>query len=156
MSSPIKRSEALTPLSHDHHATLVFCLRLKNAIAANVDVETLKKYVQWFYTKNLITHFKEEEELLFRKTPHPLCERAANEHRNIEELVERFVSTGMLSTATELHQLIHNHVRFEERELFPLLEQIMKPQDLKLAGEALSANHTDVCHTEFEPAFWLK
>ena len=156
MASPIKRSEALTPLSHDHHATLVFCLRLKNAIAANVDVETLKKYVQWFYSKNLITHFKEEEELLFQKTPHPLCERATNEHRNIEELVESFVSNGVLATATTLHLLINSHVRFEERELFPLLEQIMNTADLKLAGEVLSSNHTDVCHTEFEPAFWLK
>ena len=156
MSSPIKRSKELTPLSHDHHATLVFCLRLKNAIAANVDVEVIKKYVNWFYTKNLIAHFKEEEELLFQKTPHPLCDKATKEHRYIEELVQKFVNSGNTSTASALQKLIKEHVRFEERELFPLLEQIMNPQHLKLAGEKLSAAHTDVCHTEFEPAFWLK
>lgn len=154
MPSPIKRSAELTPLSHDHHTTLVFALRLKNGLAAAVDSSVLQQYVSWYFTGHMLQHFREEEELLFKRSDLPECVRAMEEHVAIHALANDFIATANRQAAEDFHQLVTAHVRFEERELFPLLEKTLPAYVLKYAGTKLAVSHHDACMGNFSPAFW--
>jgi len=43
MSNPIKRNEALKPLSRDHHHGLLLCWKIRQGIKLNIEPERIKK-----------------------------------------------------------------------------------------------------------------
>lgn len=93
-----------------------------------------------FFAAETRPHFRDEEERLFpllvgaEEPATELRSRALLEHRRLRELagtLERELSAGDVS-ATTLRQLgdaLTQHIRFEERVLFPLIEQVT-PEDV--------------------------
>lgn len=79
----MKRSEALTPLSHDHHQALVLAQRLRRADAGNAP--EVRDAFLGFWREHGQRHFREEEELLLPAyaghgdAHHPLVLRALGE-----------------------------------------------------------------------------
>ena len=87
-----------------------------------------KAFLQ-FYAEHAVPHFREEEEWLFplvadSDEAQPQVVRALLEHQRLHALAARLRS-GDTAIAAELAELLEAHVRFEERELFPLLERIV-------------------------------
>ena len=52
-NAPIKRTEVLKPLSHEHHHGLLLCWKIKTGIKKNIDAARIKKYADWFYRSHL-------------------------------------------------------------------------------------------------------
>lgn len=122
----MKRSEALTPLSHDHHQALVVAQRLRRATSSS---DQAAEDFRRFWRDHGAAHFRIEEEVLLPMwrtlgTPDPEhVARVAQEHLEIRALAMAVAEEGAkLEQIQQLGELMHAHVRYEERELFPLIE----------------------------------
>jgi mannose-6-phosphate isomerase-like protein (cupin superfamily) len=135
----MKRDPALIPLSHDHHHALAAARRLRVAadgVEAQVEAVTFLR----FFAEESVRHFREEEERLFplvvdHEEAQPLVVKALLEHQQLHAMAARLAS-GEMAPMGDLAGLLDGHVRFEERELFPLIE--------RLVGDGLSALEFDV------------
>jgi len=138
----MKRHASLVPLSHDHHHALVEARRLGRA-AEGMDTERCEAAADFirFFSTETVRHFREEEEQLFpalvgqEDAAEPLLVQALLEHQRIHALVGRLehaLAADKVDAATmrELAELLEVHVRLEERQLFPLIEQVVSPDVL--------------------------
>lgn len=139
----MKRHPALIPLSHDHHAELVQARRLRLASGSDVPearAAAATEYVSAFFTETA-SHLRVEEEQLFPLLERhaggsPLLERVLNEHgelRGLASALREEVAAGDVSgeTMLQLADLLDAHVRREERELFPVIEQTVPDAELR-------------------------
>jgi len=128
---PQKRHPALHTLSSEHHHGLVFSSRIKIGISKNVDVKRICSYVNWFKNNYLFVHFDIEEKHVFPVLggEHKHVITAVNDHIKIRRLLEGpDYSFKMLN---ELATLLISHIRFEERYLFPEIQEEATEDQLK-------------------------
>lgn len=137
----------MIPLSHDHHHGLVAAGRLKRGEPAHAG-ETLAASVAHLWRAELAGHFRIEEELIvpatrdIRELRDPV-ERMLTEHRRIREVIEKVAGEdsedARRERARELGDLLESHIRFEERDLFPMLELSLTPEVLDAIGGAITS-----------------
>ena len=147
------RNENLYVFSHEHHHGLVFAVRLKKA--SQTDEETLKKYIQHFWNNALDAHFKNEEELFLDLiTNEELKTQFLYEHNLINSLVNEIQTSsgGIVQKALDLSDKLKLHVKFEEKILFPWLQENLTVVELNNIGTSLKK--IEVKAHEFEPKFW--
>jgi hypothetical protein len=132
----MKRSAALTSLSHDHHHALDVARRLRRASPADFDV--VRSYLLEFWEPRGRRHFEVEECVLLGAFDDDEWQAAAGriqvEHDRIREQV---ASLSGPQDARALGDLFHDHVRFEERVLFAMLEARLSEDELKTLGAAI-------------------
>jgi hemerythrin-like domain-containing protein len=139
----MKRAAALVPLSHDHHVALEVALRLSRADPGDV-AGAVKRFDDYWQLRGR-RHLETEEELVFTRPGDAewrrLTTRANDEHARIRELADGLHDqpAGEVATANALGALLHDHVRFEERELFVTLENSLTEIELTDLGTALQA-----------------
>jgi hemerythrin-like domain-containing protein len=142
----MKRSAALAPLSRDHHHALEAALRLRRA--QHGDLHDAVRHFQDFLEPRGRRHFEIEEELLVGALPETdgdwlaATARMLDEHariRRLADLVAGRPAEDRLAHAHELGELLRDHVRFEEREVFPLLEARLPASELAALGAAVEA-----------------
>lgn len=145
------------PLSREHHTGLLFCWKLRQGIKRNVPTGRMQAYVQYFWDTHLQPHFGEEEALLFRQVPHKFCEAALAQHRQIQDLVGQITAAGTAppEAYAALAALIDEHIRFEEREVFPYLEASLSAESLSRIGAALKKTHAAPPADNYPDEFWL-
>jgi hemerythrin-like domain-containing protein len=131
----MKRHDALIPLTHDHHHALVQARRLLVAATSEPDQRLVaaREFID-FYDRDTLAHFREEEELIFplvvdREEAEASLTRLMMEHLRIHALVRRVaveIEQGDLQTATmtSLSDLLEAHIRFEEKTVFPMIEEL--------------------------------
>lgn len=148
---PLKRHSTLQNLSREHHDILVFALRLKKGIANHAKVEDMQAYCNWFWEDYLAAHFQLEEERLFPllgKT-HDLVVKAKDQHQKLMDLFQ--LSAKKEDDFTLLYTLLKQHVRFEERELFHVLQA--EVEEDKLLSFSQKHQKQQVCGVWVD-AFW--
>ena len=153
---PIKRSAELTPLSHDHHEALLFVFRLRQGLKNGTDPKLLASFVQWFWERHMQEHFREEEQILAPHLPadHPLLLQMIDEHQEIEAMIHINESIPDSSLLARFALTLHDHVRFEERTLFPYAEQYIPAEKLELIRQELVK--TERSCEKFTPEFWAR
>jgi Hemerythrin HHE cation binding domain len=140
----VKRSAALTPLSHDHQHALDAALRLRRA-----DEETLGAAItgfQEFFEREGRRHFAIEEELVLPALPADDPEWAAGVERVRDDHAAIRAAAGALGDAADARALgerLNDHVRFEERTLFPLIERRLAGAELERLGAAIAVAERD-------------
>lgn len=141
----MRRDPALVSLSRDHHQALVVAQCLKRATLETVDaaVERLRAY----WERRGADHFAAEEQILLPA----LAQGARHEHHVVSQvlldhLVLRHRAAVLLDDgphddhleeAQALGTALAEHVRREERELFPLIEQALPRDQLDQLAELL-------------------
>lgn len=138
----MKRHPALVALSDDHHHELVQARRLLRAAEAGPGerLESARVYVEAFFT-DTVDHFRREEETVFplyarqAAADSELLGRILREHMELHGLARALraeVTAGDVSAATlaELGELLRDHVRLEERELFEDVQRVVPPAQL--------------------------
>jgi hemerythrin-like domain-containing protein len=131
-----KRHARLIPLTHDHHHALAQARRLR--IAAGGDgADLLARATEFFrfFHDETIRHFREEEEIVFPlgigdERAQPLLARVMLEHLQLHAYVASMgeqIDAGKISpeVAIQLADALEAHIRFEEGEVFPQLEEIV-------------------------------
>jgi hemerythrin-like domain-containing protein len=121
----VKRSEALRSLSRDHHQALVIARDLRRA----EDPPRAARHFLEFWKQHGELHFRVEEEVLLPcwallgKVNADAAARVAREHLSIRRSAMALESGRVsLEQIHDLAEQLEAHVRFEERELFALLE----------------------------------
>ncbi len=120
----MKRSAALQEFSREHHRALVIAnhiRRLDGDEAAGQAMLSQLNNSDFF--DELASHFAAEEQQLGTALPHhpALAVRFVREHTELRRLMAGLRS-GDGQLLGHFGQLLANHVRFEERELFGVLE----------------------------------
>jgi hypothetical protein len=117
----MKRDARLHSLSADHHHALVIARDLERAADAGVAAALRARF-----DRDLAPHFALEERLLLPALRaaglDALTERTLGEHRALREHLEA-AEGGDLGRLRAFAALLTEHVRFEERELFPACEE---------------------------------
>lgn len=151
---PIKRNENLVVFSREHHHGLVFCTRLKKA--DKTDEKTICSFVKDFWENDLSDHFEREERILLPLLwEDVITKQFLNEHDQIIEMIQVIISNNSLDVFKDtftLAKLISNHIRFEERIMFPWVEKVLTPEELLKVGKEL--NHKEITAHYFSPEFW--
>jgi len=153
---PIKRSKELAPLSREHHDGLMYVWKIREGIKNGASVDKLSNYTKWFWLQHIKPHFYQEEKILLPYIPsdHEFAIRLQREHENIREFILNLDTEADTTTFLQLCDLLNDHIRFEERQLFPYLEQTVSTEDLKKIFELLEEH--PVCATGWDDEFWLK
>jgi Hemerythrin HHE cation binding domain len=139
----MKRDPALISLSRDHHLALFVGQKLRRTTPDGCAEAREAALVYW--RGHGRAHFRLEEEVLlpayagFGDPHHPLVARALCEHAAIRHQVA-VISRGPTATLADLRALgtqLTDHVRLEERRLFPLIERSMPAAELAAVAAAL-------------------
>ncbi|MDT0678467.1 hemerythrin domain-containing protein [Autumnicola musiva] len=128
---PLRRHEALKPLSRQHHFGLLFSWKLRKGFAESISIDRLKAFADWFFIHETQPHFKIEEEYIFPilGTGHALIIRALKEHRRIERLFRDIENPK--NSLSLLEEELEAHIRFEERLLFTEIQKAATKEELR-------------------------
>jgi hypothetical protein len=127
---PQKRHKALQPLSREHHHGLLLSWKIRNGFNKNIDPKRIKTYANWFFETHLIPHFEMEENHIFSilDSDNELIKRALAEHRRLKRL---FSETEVeAKTLSKIEEELEQHIRFEERVLFPEIQKFATEEQL--------------------------
>lgn len=140
----MKRSAQLSSLSREHHVALEMALRLRKATAS--DAGAVRERFVRFFEDEARPHFRAEEELLLpafarHVSPEdPDIVRVLTDHVEVRRRAAD-LAAGVVDLA-ELHalgNLLHDHIRHEERRLFPRIEAALDSEALAQLGAVLDA-----------------
>lgn len=140
----MKRDPALVSLSHDHHQALFVAHKLTRA-SSETAAEALAA-LDAYWSGHGQSHFRAEEEILFpayagHADPYdPLLARALCDHVAIRQRVNNALEHAAApeqAALSQLGRLMQEHVRFEERTLFPRIEAALPAAELAAVAEGL-------------------
>jgi quercetin dioxygenase-like cupin family protein len=144
----MKRHQALISFSHDHHEALVAARRLRLGADAPDPIAAVSAFLG-FFAASAVPHFREEEEVLFPQVvgveaARELVVQALLEHQRLyagaaelRDLVAQGAdSRDLAGPMCDLATLLKTHVHFEERQLFPLIEQVLSEEALNTLATA--------------------
>jgi hemerythrin-like domain-containing protein len=145
----MKRDPALHPLSHDHHQALLAAQRLKHAVNVTRATDAFLS----FWRAHGHAHLRIEEEVLLpgwvrhdANADHAMLARVLTEHLMVRGEVRRLKREGpSIEQLHDLGALLESHVHFEERTLFPRIEE-------RLSFEAIGELGADVAAAEASAA----
>ncbi len=149
---PIKRHEALKPISREHHHGLLLCWKIRQGLSKDIAPKRIKAYVDWFWDTHLKFHFEVEEKHVFPvlANDHPLVIQVLEEHKQIHALIES--KQDVLETLKTLEKVLDDHIRFEERVLFNEIQNIATPAQLS----EIDLHHNEIFTDTWEDEFWLR
>jgi hemerythrin-like domain-containing protein len=142
-----RRSRELQPLSSEHHQALLVAFQLRKAVAGHAetagaprDLDGMLALARRFEETVLSAHTSAEEDLLGRFLSPSDLHRLREEHRQLHALLREARSgepSVRRSPLAAFAELLEQHVRWEERELFPRFEAAIAAEDLSLLGHEL-------------------
>ena len=149
----MKRAPELRDLSDHHHQGLVQARRLRRAATGEVASaleETSETFLE-FWQEETTAHFREEEEVLLPVLTRyrggiggePIAEMLA-QHAQIRglvmELSDELRNKALKpETLQRIGEVLETHIRLEEREVFPMIEEVLAEEGLKEVAGRLKA-----------------
>ena len=154
----MKRHAGLHALSQHHHFALTQALLMRRAaqVPAARRATALRQAAQAFlrfWKKTGQQHFREEEEILLpayarhaRLDRDAAAMRLLAEHAQIRAQVQQLEESLEAAAVAEesvaaLARALHDHVRFEENEVFPRIEAALEEAELLALGQRLTRLH---------------
>jgi hypothetical protein len=141
----VKRSEALILLSRDHHHALDVARILGRTDGSDLE-EALGRLAEFWEPRGR-RHFEIEEELILPAVPpsddewREAAQRVREDHEWIRSRVAGLGDEPGVERAHELGRRMHDHVRFEERRLFGMLEERLTEDELLRLATAVEERH---------------
>lgn len=139
----MKRSDALAPLSRDHHQALAVALRLRRAADPAADRAAFLA----FFEHEGAVHFAIEEDVVLPTVAEALPVSDPDVRRVLDEHAELRRRAAALAAAPEpdpgelrgIGELLAGHVRHEERVLFGRVEEALDADGLRELGRRIAA-----------------
>ena len=134
----MKRHKALITLSSDHQNGLAVSNKLKYSYKPTSSEippsspEQLKELLLKFFREHLHEHFEIEEKILAPYFPeNDMMQRMLNEHVMLNKMISEIESVPAgRDTLNDFGKMLEAHIRFEERELFPMIEKNLSEEQL--------------------------
>lgn len=150
--APLKRIKELQPFSREHHHGLMLCWKIGKGLRGSIETVRIKEYADHFYQSNLVKHFEDEEKFIFPVlgSDHPMIQRALAEHRRLHRLFME--DKDVLKALSLIEEELDAHIRFEERVLFPAIQQKATADELR----AIEKHHQEIEACEdWHDEFWI-
>ena len=157
IKKPVNRNEHIKVLSREHHFSLLFCWKIRQGLKSNVASERIGKYVRYFWQQRLQWHFRQEEKILFATIKDNQVQKAINEHKHIKRIIEDLWDSenDERKSLAKIADVVDEHVRYEERVLFPHLERKLSKEQLEHIGNRIQKCHLSSSLDDyFEDQFW--
>lgn len=126
----MKRCPELQELSREHHTALRLALHWRRAADSGDEpqIDAACSHLRQTFHAELLPHFREEEHALLPRMEaagaSALAARTLIEHRAMQRLA-RELELPDGDVLRRFADLLTEHVRFEERELFPAAENLL-------------------------------
>lgn len=136
----MKRHVSLALLSSDHHHGLNIARMLSSREKINsLGVNEVYNRLADFFNSELVMHFEEEETILVpRLEGHILIKRMCDEHNKLRGMFNTLsTEEDMVNILISFGKLLDSHIRFEERELFPMIESTLPEKTLIEIGNLI-------------------
>lgn len=136
--------ESLISLSHAHRDALLLAWRLRTGDLSKREPELRAKHLSAFFDYRLINHLKLEEELLFQQSVQycgveaSLIDLLLSDHRELRAKATA-IKAGAHDQVDSFCALLERHSRTEERQLFVLAQNRMKPAEMAQLGRQIKA-----------------
>ncbi len=151
-----RRHASLIPLSRQHQHALALSLIIRRRFGIGKGEATWQEEIAArigkLYTAELSAHFEVEEAVLFPDMerylgPLELLSELRPEHQSLRHLVQVIGSRQpvFLPTADEFAALLEQHIRKEERQLFPEFEKRMPAEEALKVGREIDARLIKAC-----------
>lgn len=154
----MKRNVNLVELSRDHHHGLLLGWKVKQGLKNQTSLEEIQKYIVHFVEIALKPHFQEEETqlLVFLNPENDFRKRTEKEHEEILALAEQLTLSNLLTEdgILKFADFLEKHIRFEERELFPYMENNLSEKELEEIGTKIAAIHKPYVEN-YSNEFWI-
>jgi len=143
----MQRAPELIPLSHQHHHGLAAAKRVLGTLdidTSDAGTRMLAEQAAHFHKIDLEPHFVAEETWLLPHAPAALRERTLTDHSQLRALVE--FGSDLSAVREQLRtwsDMLTQHIRFEERELFPALQGLLSTERLRHIGRELESLETE-------------
>lgn len=136
----MKRAAALRPLSREHQVALLVAKKLREAD----DLQYAARRFLDFWHDDGRRHFRVEEEVLLpgwalhAEVDREGVRRMLDDHLAIRrEALRLEAGESTLEEVRDLGRLLHDHARFEERQLFPRVEADLDEAELAQLATAI-------------------
>ena len=158
----VQRDRRLARLSEEHHHGLVFALRIERELPAASDDEVERLYSELlrFWSRGLLPHFHTESECLLarlirhRPLDDPQIGRLHTEHLTVYGLVSRMqdatTQDERREALREFGVTLHDHIRWEERELFEVAQDELSEGELDALGAEIVERHPKLTSAPWE------
>ncbi len=145
----MKRHPSLIPLSRQHHRALLLAQMLKlsapDYIGMPTDASGKTLHALTFFASDLLPHFEAEEKIfnMLRNIDPELdiaLEQILAEHELLRDLFQSLPRHAAdVVYLDSIGQMLENHIRREDRELFPMIER-------KAPEEVMTTIASILCH----------
>ena len=134
----MKRIEQLQGLSREHHNSLVMAKKLAELAENGSNDELLAaiEKVKRYYESELEVHFQHEERTIFAliykqyKEHVPIATKLLKEHGAMRLAIPQMTLDNAKEDLADFAEILKNHTRVEERELFPIIEKLFTEEQL--------------------------
>lgn len=154
--SPVDRFPELRGISKEHHDGLMLSWKIRTGTAKGVAPARIRRYCRRFLREQLKPHFHIEESVLFPVLgmDHPGVRRAMAEHRRLQRLING--NSDAVVAVALVEEELEAHIRFEERQLFNLIQQAATPEQLAEIEKAHADLHQpSAAGGKPEDVFWV-
>jgi len=154
---PIKRNENIKQLSREHHFGLLFCWKIRMGLKKDIPLGRIRRYINYYWTNHWRQHFKEEEAIFYLQIESDLCVKGLAQHKAISDMI-KIINAKIVDrpeTYMALVDIMDEHIRFEERALFPYLETVLSDETLSVIGTHLKTMHATTLVDDFSDEFWI-
>lgn len=139
-----RRHDSLIPLSHEHHDALLLAWRLLTGDLSKREPQLRAGHVNAFFEYRLVNHLRVEEELLF-----PTCRAVLGKEASLIDVLlsdhcelrakAAAIKAGGHDQVDSFCVLLERHIRTEERQLFVLAQNRLKPAEMDELGRRIKA-----------------
>lgn len=148
----MERDARLTPLSHEHHHALVMALRINRELPGSSDADARRLYMDLaqFWSAAIQPHHLVENDALLERIAHrgddglQRAGRLQRDHRELEQLMEAMraarTADERRAALTTFGNVLRDHVRWEERDLFMWMQESLPADDLDAIGAYLATH----------------
>lgn len=154
-NSPIKRNKSLVMLSKDHHYGLLASWKIRRGFDLKTAPKRIIDFIINFWETHLNAHFIAEEKAIFNTIKHALVEEALQQHAQLKLLLQLISKEGTIEQLANFADLLEQHIRFEERQVFKMLQQELPEEELNEIGKKLEELHHEVFEDNYKDQFWL-
>lgn len=136
----IKRHESLQPLSRHHMEGLFVALKLSRAGTeeSRISTEQIVRDAKDFWVNGGEQHFREEEEILlpayseYGDINEPVIVEMLLEHVQLRAYMNKLLNDELTEEdMRELGKQLEQHIRKEERIIFPMMEKAFPEEKLR-------------------------
>lgn len=135
-SGSFENNNTLDSFNEEHRYGRLLGWKIRKGLENGVSVIRIKKYTDWIFKNYIEPLLDNEEQYIFPilGENHKYVKKALTNHRRLRRLFKE--KNNVERALYQIEEELDQHIRFEERELFVLIQEKATPEQLKRIEES--------------------